>query len=47
MPSPVTTAIEQRYQLGYLFAKRAAQIPFPEDDVLFVRARHLRLARDR
>jgi glycosyltransferase involved in cell wall biosynthesis len=27
---------EQRYQLGYLFAVRAAQIPFP-DDQLFVR----------
>jgi glycosyltransferase involved in cell wall biosynthesis len=28
---------EQRYQLGYLFAKRGAEIPFP-DDHLFVRA---------
>lgn len=26
----------QRYQLGYLFAERAARIPLPEDDVLFV-----------
>jgi Glycosyl transferase family 2 len=29
---------EQRYQLGHLFAKRAAQIPLPEQDTLFVRA---------
>jgi hypothetical protein len=28
----------QRYPLGYLFAQRAAQIPFPEEDLLFVRA---------
>jgi hypothetical protein len=27
--------VEQRYWLGYLFAQRAAEIPFPEDD-LFV-----------
>lgn len=27
--------VEQRYEMGYLFAKRAAEIPFPEDD-LFV-----------
>jgi glycosyltransferase involved in cell wall biosynthesis len=27
----------QRYRLGYLFAKRAAEIPFPEQDNLFVR----------
>lgn len=27
---------DQRYQLGYLFAERAAAIPLPEDDVLFV-----------
>ncbi|OOK77132.1 putative glycosyl transferase [Mycobacterium kansasii] len=26
------------YQLGYEFAKRAAEIPFPEQDMLFVRA---------
>jgi len=30
--------VDERYQLGYLFAKRAAEIAFPEDDVLFVRA---------
>lgn len=29
---------EQRYQLGHLFAERAAQIPMPEQDVLFVNA---------
>ena len=29
--------VEQRYQLGYLFAQRAAEIPFPEED-LFVPA---------
>jgi len=28
----------ERYQLGYLFAQRAAQIPLPEQDVLFVGA---------
>ena len=28
----------QRYRLDYLFAQRAAEIPFPEDDVLFVHA---------
>jgi glycosyltransferase involved in cell wall biosynthesis len=28
---------EQRYQLGYLFAKSAAEIPFPEQETLFVR----------
>ena len=27
---------DQRYRLGYLFAKRAAEIPFPEQDVIFV-----------
>lgn len=27
---------DQRYQLGYLFAERAAQIPLPVQDVLFV-----------
>ncbi len=27
---------DQRYALGYLFAERAAQIPLPEQDVLFV-----------
>jgi tetratricopeptide (TPR) repeat protein len=30
--------IDARYQLGYVFAKRAAQIPFPDDDVIFVSA---------
>ncbi|MDT5139070.1 MAG: hypothetical protein QOD58_3332 [Mycobacterium sp.] len=30
--------VEQQYQLGYQFAERAAQIPFPEKDVLFVGA---------
>jgi len=29
---------DKRYQLGYLFAERAAQIPLPETDVLFVNA---------
>ncbi|BBZ40949.1 glycosyltransferase family A protein [Mycobacterium conspicuum] len=29
---------EQQYQLGYLFAERAAQIPLPDKDVLFVDA---------
>jgi glycosyltransferase involved in cell wall biosynthesis len=29
---------KERYQLGYLFAQRAAQIPFPEGDDLFVGA---------
>jgi len=29
---------EQRYRLGYLFAERAAAIPLPEQDVLFVNA---------
>ncbi|MGX9670093.1 glycosyltransferase [Mycobacterium sp. HM-7] len=28
--------VERDYQLGYLFAERAAQIPLPEDDNLFV-----------
>ncbi len=28
---------DQRYQLGYLFAKNAAEIPFPEQESLFVR----------
>ncbi|MDX6581026.1 MAG: hypothetical protein QOI10_210 [Solirubrobacterales bacterium] len=28
------------YRLGYLFAKRAVEIPFPEDDTLFVAADH-------
>jgi hypothetical protein len=28
---------EQRYRLGYLFAKHAAEIPFPEQDISFVR----------
>ena len=30
---------DQRYRLGYLFAKRAAEIPFPEQDVIFVARR--------
>ena len=29
---------EQRYRLGYLFAKRAAEIPMPEHDIMWVRA---------
>lgn len=29
---------QQRYQLGYMFAKRAAEIPYPEDDIVFVAA---------
>ncbi|WP_156748463.1 glycosyltransferase, partial [Mycobacterium sp. E3198] len=29
---------EQRYLPGHLFAQRAAQIPFPETDLLFIRA---------
>jgi len=29
---------EQRYRLGYLFAKRAAEIPMPEQDILLVHA---------
>ena len=28
---------DQRYQLGYLFARHAAEIPFPDTDQLFVR----------
>ncbi|MBY0441088.1 MAG: glycosyltransferase [Mycobacteriaceae bacterium] len=28
---------DQRYQLGYLFARHAAEIPFPDTDELFVR----------
>ncbi len=28
---------DQRYRLGYLFASRAADIPFPEQETLFVR----------
>jgi glycosyltransferase involved in cell wall biosynthesis len=30
--------VDGRYRLGYLFAQRAAEIPLPEDDTLFVRA---------
>ena len=30
--------LDRRYRLGYLFAKSAAEIPFPEEDHLFVRA---------
>ena len=29
---------DQRYRLGYLFAQRAAEIPFPDGEVLFTRA---------
>jgi glycosyltransferase involved in cell wall biosynthesis len=29
---------EQRYQLGYFFAARAAEIPLPDEDILFVAA---------
>ncbi len=29
---------DRRYRLGYLFAKRAAEIPLPEQDKVFVRA---------
>jgi glycosyltransferase involved in cell wall biosynthesis len=29
---------DQRYQLGHLFAERAAAIPLPEEDILFVSA---------
>ncbi len=29
--------VEQRYRLGYVFAKSAAEIPFPEGETLFVR----------
>jgi hypothetical protein len=29
--------VDQRYRLGYLFGKPAAEIPFPEQDILFVR----------
>jgi tetratricopeptide (TPR) repeat protein len=28
--------LDERYQLGYLFAKRAVEIPFPAGDMLFV-----------
>jgi Glycosyl transferase family 2 len=28
--------VEQRYRLGYLFAQQAAQIPLPQEDILFV-----------
>ena len=30
--------VTQRYQLGYLFAERAAEIPLPEKDLILVRA---------
>lgn len=30
--------MNERYQLGHLFARRAAEIPFPESDQLFCRA---------
>ncbi|WP_235192391.1 glycosyltransferase [Mycobacterium asiaticum] len=29
---------QQRYHPGYLFAKRATEIPYPEDDIVFVAA---------
>ena len=29
---------ERRYHLGYLFAKRAAEVPFPEEDIMLVRS---------
>jgi glycosyltransferase involved in cell wall biosynthesis len=29
--------LDERYWLGYLFAKRAAEIPFPDEETLFVR----------
>ncbi|WP_231123349.1 glycosyltransferase family 2 protein [Mycobacterium asiaticum] len=29
---------QQRYEPGYMFAKRAAEIPYPEDDIVFVAA---------
>ncbi|OBI79970.1 glycosyl transferase [Mycobacterium asiaticum] len=29
---------QQRYQPAYMFAKRAAEIPYPEDDIVFVAA---------
>ena len=45
--SPLQYRLDQRYRLGYLFAKRAAEIPFPEEDTLFVCDRPLRLARHR
>ena len=38
MPSRACIALDQRYQLGHLFAERAAEIPLPEEDLLFVRA---------
>lgn len=30
--------VDKRYRLGYLFAQRAAEIPFPEDDLLVLDA---------
>ncbi len=30
--------VEQQYQLGYMFAERAAAIPLPDEDILFVDA---------
>ena len=38
MPIAYQYRVDRRYRLGYLFAKRAAEIPFPEQDALFVRA---------
>ncbi|WP_329786971.1 tetratricopeptide repeat-containing glycosyltransferase [[Mycobacterium] zoologicum] len=39
--------LEEQYRLGHLFAECAAQIPLPEDDILFVDASlHLWRARD-
>ena len=29
---------EQRYELGYEFAKRAAEVPFPDQDIMLVRS---------
>lgn len=30
--------VNQKYQLGYQFAKKAAEIPFPQEDLLYVQA---------
>ena len=38
---------DQHYRLGYLFAERAAEIPFPEARHVICRRRRLRLARHR
>ena len=47
MLSPCATASMSATALGYLFAERAAQIPFPDEDDIVCRPRHLRLARRR